>query len=410
MAALLLSTTAVAAEDYYSGHYHCGDGPEHAYVIASDEAFSIYRRSPGERDYRGMGYSGPLAAGEIISATRNGFDGTIEAFAPDGFAIRWTSPVRIAEACDPFTVSEQPAPLATYEELRDYAAVAKPSPDAAREIDSRAENLAPVGLLPRLDQASLPRATYDAVAGYWDRHLDHYAEVARTADVADGEAAETLMVSLRDAFPIDAGPGGNLAATQPFLDAFGRIVEVAANRIEAAGHAVAPMTSVDDDTLCQIVDDGRNRTRTDDLQHLFGLPYVHWDRQLVEATIAKLETCERFGHRKADALADHYPRILALKEARVAQVAARTAADDKVQQIEDRIAEIEALPPTAESHFETRGYANEFGRPPRDPAIREAMARYREVLHDRQLASISILSRFYADNLGFEDAEILADD
>ena len=228
--------------------------------------------------------------------------------------------------------------------------------------------------------------------------------------MAEGAAAEALTAALREAFPIDAGPSGNLMATQPFLDAFGAILDVAANRIEAAGHAVAPMTSVDDDMLCHIVDDGLNRTRTSNLQNLFGLPYVHWDRELVEATIARLETCARFGRRKADALADHYPRILALKEARVAQVAARTASDDKVQEIEDRIAEIEALPLTAESYFETRGYANEFGRPSRDPAIREVMARYREILHDRQLASISVLSQFYADNLGFEDAAILADD
>ena len=330
-----------------------------AHLTASPEGgdgFRIVRedRRSG-RKYLAHTYASDLEPGVHDGLGHQGWDVVIHELGPDAIEAEWLDRRGNEKPeCSRFTLRPQAEPMAVYEAVRELASVELPTVEDARGLSEAAALLPPSGLLPTLDQQTVPRETHEVQVAFWDRYLEGVMEQVEAAPLDTQTDAEALATLTRETFQWDVAPARTIFEDFGYTAAVDEVLTRAGARILDVGLSVPVLLDLSGGGFCTAA--ATMPLRMDRWDVLAGLPYRAWDRGVAEEMLARLSECPRLGPVQADRLARDWPRIqeAAAREVALAE-AARVAASARAE-LEAILAEAMAHEPTVENYIATNGF------------------------------------------------------
>ena len=358
---LLLATCGCAtAQDHWAGLYACEEGPVLAHLTISPDGadgFRIVREDRrSDRKYFAHTYAGGLASGVHEGLGHRDWDVVIQSVAPDAIEAEWLDHHGGAlPECGAFVLRPQEPPLEVYAAFQDLASVEEPTVEDARALAAASALMPPSGLLPQLDQRSVPEETYGAQSAFWERYVEGVTERVEAAPLDTQADAEALAALTREAFPWDVAPERTIYEDRDYTAAVDEILTLAGRRILDAGLSVPVLIDLPAEAFCDAAND--MRLGLDGWDMLAGLPYRAWDRGVAEEMLARLSECPRLGPVQADRLTRDWPRIQEAAAREEAQAEAARAAEGARAELEAILTTAMALEPTVENYIATNGFA-----------------------------------------------------
>ncbi|SIR23142.1 hypothetical protein SAMN05421641_1323 [Paracoccus thiocyanatus] len=332
-----ISTTPAWAEDteYFSGVEQCPGGRTSTMLERGPDGDRLYRRTYFDNRTQildvGAEENGvhPIHNGEL----------RLEPLPEGGYRadikMSWND-----AGCEPFDLKPAGTPLEQFAQVIEATKNLAPSAAEMRAMQMAHEALPPYQLLPELDQTKLSRDEADGYSAAWKAFIAARTEHAQNAPLDTDEDRAAFVEFMRDSFDTQLAPRGFALGDPSWSKPFDVALRVAADRLAAAGGDPTELRP-EGEALCANLKSIVGYPRLEMLEGMVVLPAKYWNRDISQALIDDVKSC--------DSNADSWIKMIADNHARLEDTAvARTW-------LEARIAELAALPQTFETLRETQG-------------------------------------------------------